>query len=234
MNGKYFKILIILVAVGIIGAFFALDLGQYLTLDALKQHKESIQSFYSENMLLTVAAYVIIYILVTALSLPGATIMTLAGGALFGVIQGTIIVSFSSTIGATCAFLVARYLLRDSIQKKFGEKLKEINKGVEKEGAFYLFTLRLIPIFPFFIINLVMGLTPIKTATFFIVSQLGMLLGTAIYVNAGTQISKIESLSGILSPTLLVSFVLLGIFPLIAKKIVGLIKSKNTPSNNVG
>lgn len=226
MAGNAKKILLILIGAALVGAFFHFDLGQYLTLDALKEHKEAISNYYQENKALTIAAYMGIYILATALSLPGATILTLAGGALFGLALGTVLVSFASTIGATCAFFVARYLLRDSIQDKFGEKLQVINDGIEKEGAFYLFTMRLLPIFPFFVINLVMGLTPIKTATFFFVSQIGMLLGTIIYVNAGTELAQIDSLSGILSPTLLISFALLGIFPLAAKKIVSLVKAR--------
>lgn len=226
MAGNAKKLLILALGAALVGAFFYFDLGQYLTLEALKEHKDAISSYYQENKALTIAAYMGIYILATSLSLPGATILTLAGGALFGLVLGTVLVSFASTIGATCAFLVARYLLRDSIQDKFGEKLKVINDGIKDEGAFYLFTLRLLPIFPFFVINLVMGLTPIKTATFFFVSQVGMLLGTAIYVNAGTELAQIDSLSGILSPKLIASFVLLGLFPLVAKKIVGYIKSR--------
>lgn len=232
MAGNSKKILIIALGAALVGAFFYFDLGQYLTLEALKEHKESISAFYQENQALTIAAYMGIYILATSLSLPGATILTLAGGALFGLVLGTILVSFASTIGATCAFLVARYLLRDSIQDKFGEKLKVINDGIEKEGAFYLFTLRLLPIFPFFVINLVMGLTPIKTGTFFIVSQVGMLLGTIIYVNAGTELAQIDSLSGILSPKLIASFVLLGLFPLVAKKIVGFVSSRRANASS--
>lgn len=226
MAGNTKKILLILIGAALVGAFFYFDLGQYLTLEALKEHKEAIAGYYQDNQALTIAAYMGIYILATALSLPGATILTLAGGALFGLALGTVLVSFASTIGATCAFLVARYLLRDSIQDKFGEKLKVINDGVKEEGAFYLFTMRLLPIFPFFVINLVMGLTPIKTATFFFVSQVGMLLGTIIYVNAGTELAQIDSLSGILSPKLLLSFALLGIFPLVAKKIVSMVKAR--------
>lgn len=157
---------------------------------------------------------------------PGAAVMTLAGGAIFGLVEGTILVSFASTIGATLAFLVSRILLRDAIQKKFGDSLKAINSGVKEEGAIYLFGLRLVPLFPFFVINLVMGLTPIRVATFFVVSQIGMLPGTLVYVNAGTQLANINSLSGILSPGLIFSFVLLGIFPFIAKKILAVIKGR--------
>ena len=147
---------------------------------------------------------------------------------MFGLVQGTIIVSFASTIGATAAFLVSRFMLRDIIQSKFGDKLKIINEGIEREGAFYLFTMRLIPAIPFFVINLVMGLTPIRTIQFFFVSQVGMLLGTIVYVNAGTELSKIQSISGILSPKLILSFVLLGLFPLLTKKSIEWIKRRAT------
>ena len=166
------------------------------------------------------------YVVITALSLPGAGIMTLAAGGLFGLAWGFVIVSFASTIGATLAFLVSRYLLRDSVQKRFGDRLGPLNKGIEREGAFYLFTLRLVPIFPFFLINILMGLTPIKTFTYYWVSQLGMLAGTVVFVNAGTQLAKIEGISGILSPCLLFSFALLGVFPLLAKKMTEWLKKR--------
>jgi uncharacterized membrane protein YdjX (TVP38/TMEM64 family) len=156
--------------------------------------------------------------------------MTLVGGGVFGLLIGTLVVSFASTIGATLAFLVSRFLLRDYVQHKFGERLRAINRGIEKEGAFYLFTLRLIPIFPFFVINLVMGLTPLKTWQFFFVSQIGMLAGTIVYVNAGSQLASIDTVSDILSPSLLLSFALLGLFPLIAKKLVELLKARKAHS----
>jgi uncharacterized membrane protein YdjX (TVP38/TMEM64 family) len=152
--------------------------------------------------------------------------MTLAGGALFGLLTGTVVISFASTIGATLAFLVSRFLLKDWVQERFKEKLHTINQGIEREGSFYLFTLRLVPVFPFFIINLVMGLTPIRTTRFYLVSQVGMLPGTLVYVNAGTQLAQIDSLKGILSPGLLLSFALLGMFPLLARKGVALINRK--------
>ncbi|MEX1303389.1 MAG: TVP38/TMEM64 family protein, partial [Desulfotignum sp.] len=166
------------------------------------------------------------YITVTALSLPGAAVMTLAGGALFGLVTGTVVISFASTIGATLAFLVSRFLLKNWVQNRFKDKLHAINRGIERDGAFYLFTLRLVPVFPFFIINLVMGLTPIRTIRFYLVSQLGMLPGTLVYVNAGTQLAQIDSLKDIVSPGLLLSFALLGMFPLLAKKGVALINRK--------
>lgn len=209
-----------------IAAFFVFDLGQYFSLEFIKQNQASFEQYYSENPVQTVAIYFIIYVLVTALSLPGAAIMTLAGGALFGLSTGVIVISFASTIGATLAFLFSRFLLRDWIQQRFSRQLDSINKGIEKEGAFYLFTLRLVPVFPFFVINLGMGLTPIKTWTFYWISQLGMFAGTIVYVNAGTQLGKLENLSGILSPGLLLSFTLLGLLPLIGKKVIDLLKAR--------
>ena len=197
----------------------------------MKSQQENFQQYYKENTSLTIATYFIIYVVVTAMSLPGAAIMTLAGGAIFGVVTGTIIVSFASSLGATLAFLAARFFLRDYVQNKFGDKIKTLNQGIEKEGAFYLFTLRLIPAFPFFMINLVMGLTPIKTLTFYLVSQVGMLAGTIVYVNAGTQISQLESLSGILSFDIIASFAVLGLFPLAAKKVANFLKSRKHLKN---
>jgi dihydrolipoamide dehydrogenase len=217
-------LLLFTVVAVLVAGYFILDIGQYLTLDYLKSQQHEFIRFYHKNQLFTIAVYFGVYIAVTALSLPGAAIMTLAGGAIFGVAMGTLIVSFASTIGATLAFLFSRFLLRNYVQNKFHDKLVSINDGIRKDGAFYLFTLRLIPIFPFFIINLVMGVTPLKTLQFFLVSQIGMLPGTIVYINAGSQIAAIDSLSGILSPGLLASFALLGLFPLIAKKVVELLK----------
>ncbi len=220
------KILLVLTLVVLIYSFFAFDIAQYLSLDFIKSQQAAIEGYYQTHPLFTAFAFFGLYIAVTALSLPGAVIMTLAGGAIFGLLWGFIIVSFASTIGATLAFLVSRFLLRDTVQSRFGDHLSAINQGIEKEGAFYLFTLRLVPVFPFFIINLSMGLTPIRTSTFYLVSQLGMLAGTLVFVNAGTQLAKIDSLQGILSPGLIFSFILLGIFPWIAKKIVSLTKAR--------
>ncbi len=204
----------------LIGSFFYFDLGQYLSLELLKAQQATIENYRAANPVFAVLWYVSIYIGVTALSLPGATILTLAGAAVFGLLWGTIIVSFASTIGATLAFLAARFLFRDSVEAKFGDRLKAINKGIEGDGAFYLLSLRLVPLFPFFMINMLMGLSSMKTWTFYWVSQVGMLAGTVVYVNAGTQLAGIESLSDILSPTLLASFILLGVFPMVAKKFV--------------
>lgn len=220
------KIPILIAIVAVIGAFFYFDLGQYFSLEYIKANQASFDQQYAENPVLTIAIFFAAYVLITALSIPGAAIMTLAGGALFGLATGLVIISFASTIGATLAFLFSRFLLRDYIQNRFGQQLASINKGVEEEGAFYLFTLRLVPILPFFVINLGMGLTPIRAWTYYWVSQLGMLAGTAVYVNAGTQLGQLESLSGILSPAILASFVLLGVFPLIAKKVIDVLKSR--------
>ncbi|MGE0084171.1 MAG: TVP38/TMEM64 family protein [Desulfococcaceae bacterium] len=197
MNGKSSKIIILLIIAAVFAVFFIFDLQQYLSFAYLKSSQEMFQSYYADHRLITIAGYLAVYILVTALSLPGAAMMTLAGGALFGLWVGLVLVSFASTIGATLAFLAARFLLKDYVQNRFGEKLKAVNDGIEKDGSFYLFTLRLVPLFPFFVINLVMGLTPIRTAVFYLVSQIGMLPGTFVYVNAGTHLAKIESAKGI-------------------------------------
>ncbi|WP_417538108.1 FAD-dependent oxidoreductase [Marinomonas sp.] len=206
--------------------FFYFDLHTLLTLDGLKSGLAQFGAWRDDSPLLVGGAFLLLYVIVTALSLPGAVIMTLAAGALFGLLWGTVIVSFASSIGATLAFLVSRYLLQDTVQSRFGGRLKAFNEGIAKDGAFYLFTLRLVPIFPFFLINLLMGLTTIRALTFYWVSQVGMFVGTLVYVNAGTQLGQLESLSGILSPSLLLSFVLLGVFPLIAKKIVDVVKAR--------
>ncbi len=220
------KIVIVAVLLVIVVAFFAFDLGKYFTLDYIKQSQARFVAYYAEHQILVIGMYMLIYIVMAALSLPGAAVMTLSGGALFGLVVGTLAVSFASTIGATLACIVARFLLRDWVQGKIGNKLRPINAGVEKEGAFYLFTLRLIPAFPFWLINLAMGLTKMPVLTFYWVSQIGMLPGTLVYVNAGKELGKLDSLSGILSPALIFSFVLLGIFPLVVKKIMGRFQSK--------
>lgn len=218
------KIMLLLVITSAIAAFFYCNGQQYLTLEMLKSQHTNIIAFRDNNQILAIVVYGLIYIAVTGLSLPGATILTLAGGAIFGLFWGTLIVSFASTIGATLAFLAARFLFKDSIQSRFGDYLQTINEGIEQEGAFYLFTLRLVPLFPFFVINLLMGLTALKTRTFYWVSQVGMLAGTLVYVNAGTQLAKLDSLAGILSPLVVGSFVLLGVFPLLAKKLIELMR----------
>ncbi len=217
----------LIIIVGLIGvAFFALGLDHFLTLDGIKASIGQAQAEQATRPFLTGMAFFAFYLTVTSLSLPGAAVLTLAAGALFGLFWGTVLVSFASSMGATLAFLMARYLLRDAIQRRFAERLKIINEGVARQGKFYLFTLRLVPLFPFFIINLLMGLTAIRTRSFYWVSQVGMLAGTVVYVNAGRQLAKITSLSGIVSPSLLISFALVGVFPWLSKWFVGFLKSR--------
>ncbi len=217
MNKKVLIVILIAVAVGL---FFALDLGRYFDLAYLKSQQARFALLYAEHRWATLAGFFVLYVAVAALSLPGAAVLTLAGGALFGFWTGLVVVSFASSLGALLAMLAARFVLGESVQRRFGNQLTAINAGMAKDGPFYLFALRLVPLFPFFVINLLMGLTQIRAATFYWVSQLGMLAGTAVYVNVGTQLAQVESLRGVLSPTLVLSFVLLGLFPLIAKKIV--------------
>ncbi|MCB2185832.1 MAG: TVP38/TMEM64 family protein [Deltaproteobacteria bacterium] len=212
------KLLLIGAVLAVIAVFWALGLHRYLSLDYLKASREQFAALYAAHPFLVVGAYFLIYVTVTALSLPGAVVMTLAGGALFGFWVGTLVISFASTLGATLACFFARFILRDWVQNRFGAKLAAINRGVENEGAFYLFTLRLVPLFPFFVINLLMGLTRLPLLTYYWVSQLGMLPGTMVYVNAGRALGEIESPAGILSPGLLISFAILGLFPLGVKK----------------
>ncbi|MBP8148198.1 MAG: FAD-dependent oxidoreductase [Limnohabitans sp.] len=218
-------VLLLLLALAI-GACVALDLGRYLSFEQLKASQASFDQLYAQQPVMVAAVYFGVYVLATALSIPGAVIITLGGGAVFGLWQGLLLVSFASTLGATLAFLASRFVLREWVEARFGQRLADINAGVDKEGAFYLFTLRLIPVVPFFLINLLMGLTPMKTWTYYWVSQLGMLAGTAVYVNAGTQLAQLDSLQGILSPALLGSFVLLGFFPLVARRIVAAVQKR--------
>ncbi|HWR59167.1 MAG TPA: TVP38/TMEM64 family protein [Thermodesulfovibrionales bacterium] len=226
------KIIVAAVFVGLIVAFKVFNLGDYLTLPQIKESQRRFGILFAEHGFIVIAAYMAIYILVTSLSLPGAVIMTLAGGALFGLARGTVIVSFASSIGAALACLVSRFILRDWVQGKFGDRLETINEGIDKEGAFYLFTLRLIPVFPFWLINLLMGVTKMPLKTFYFVSQIGMLPGTLVYVNAGTELAKVTSISGILSPGLILSLAVLGLFPLTAKKLLYLYKSRRPGQNN--
>jgi pyruvate/2-oxoglutarate dehydrogenase complex dihydrolipoamide dehydrogenase (E3) component/uncharacterized membrane protein YdjX (TVP38/TMEM64 family) len=218
-------LLLVAVLLGIV-AFFALGLDRYFSLAFLKESQASLATLREQQPLQLALGFFLVYVAVTALSLPGAVIVTLAGGAIFGLGWGLLLVSFASSVGATLAFLVVRFLLRDSVQSRFGQRLAEMDKGIQKDGAFYLFTLRLIPVVPFFVINLLMGLTKMKTWTYYWVSQLGMLAGTAVYVNAGTQLGQLDSLQGILSPGLLGSFVLLGLFPLMARKVVEAVQKR--------
>jgi len=229
MIKRIFLILLILI---LAVSFFYFDLNQLLTLDGLKGSMAQFNEYKAQSPLLIIGGFFLLYVVVTALSLPGAAILTLAAGALFGLVQGLLIASFASSIGATIAFLASRYLLRDTIKQRFPERLAAIDAGVEKEGGFYLFTLRLVPIFPFFLINLLMGVTSIKTWTYYWVSQIGMLAGTFVFVNAGTQLAQIDSLSGILSFNLIVSFALLGFFPLIAKGVLNMFKKRRVYKNH--
>ncbi|MDP2282973.1 MAG: FAD-dependent oxidoreductase, partial [Pseudohongiella sp.] len=218
------RIVLLAVLAAVVVLYVTLDLGQYLTLAYAQSQLDSLREFSRSNFALTAGVFFATYVLVTALSIPGAAIMTLLGGAIFGLGWGLVLVSFASTLGATLAFLATRLLLRDYVQNKFGSSLKTINAGVERDGAFYLFTLRMIPVFPFFVINLLMGLTPIKTFTFFWVSQAGMLIGTAVYVNAGVELGQLSSLSGLLSGSLILSFALLSLLTWAGKLVINAIK----------
>ena len=220
MNSK--RIILVAIIVALIASFFVLDLNQYLTLESLKSNQQDLAQYIEANWLIAFIGYLVIYAAATALSVPGAAILTLGAGALFGFGWGLLLASFASSIGATLAFLASRFLLRDWVKNTFSKKLESI----EKDGAFYLLSLRLVPIFPFFIINLVMGVTSIKTWTYYWVSQLGMLIGTAVYVNAGTQLVEINQLSDIISTDLILSFVLLGIFPILAKFILSALQQR--------
>ncbi len=228
-SGSKFAQWVIIAALALLAIYVYkyFQLGQYLSLDALKHSRDTLNANYQANPVVFLSLFFIAYVLCTALSIPGAaTILTIAAGAMFGVLLGTVLVSFASTIGATLAFLTARYLLRDFVQARFGDRLVAINEGMRRDGALYMLTLRLLPIFPFFAVNLLAGLTSISTARYFVFSQIGMLAGTVVYVNAGTQLAAINKVSDILSPSLLMGFVLLGIFPLIAKSIVNLLRAR--------
>jgi pyruvate/2-oxoglutarate dehydrogenase complex dihydrolipoamide dehydrogenase (E3) component/uncharacterized membrane protein YdjX (TVP38/TMEM64 family) len=220
------KLIVLVVIAALVAAFFAFDLRQYFSLDYIKGQQAAFSAYVEQNALTAALVYFAVYVAVTGLSLPGAAILTLLGGAIFGLLWGVVIVSFASSIGATLAFLASRFLLRDWVQAKFARFLKPINEGVEKEGAFYLFALRLVPAFPFFAINLAMGLTPIRTRTFYWVSQVGMLAGTIAYVYAGTQLARISSAKDIASPGLISAFIVLGLFPLVAKKALDALKAR--------
>jgi pyruvate/2-oxoglutarate dehydrogenase complex dihydrolipoamide dehydrogenase (E3) component/uncharacterized membrane protein YdjX (TVP38/TMEM64 family) len=218
--------LVVIALLGGIVAFFALGLQHQLSLDALKVRQHDLAAFRLTHPIWLAAGFFLVYVAVTALSLPAATLLTLAAGAVFGLLEGTLLVSFASSIGATLAFLASRFVLRDTVQQRFGKRLSTINEGMRLEGAFYLFTLRLVPVIPFFVVNLVLGLTTLRARTFYWVSQLGMLAATVVFVNAGTQLASLHSLSGILSPRILGSFVLLGLFPLLARWILTWVKAR--------
>jgi pyruvate/2-oxoglutarate dehydrogenase complex dihydrolipoamide dehydrogenase (E3) component/uncharacterized membrane protein YdjX (TVP38/TMEM64 family) len=216
-------IVVALIAIAIL-SYVTLDLGQYLTLEYAQSQLSSIQEYKDENFTQTAFIYFVGYVIATSLSIPGAIIITLLGGAIFGVFWGTLLVSFASSIGATMAFLVSRVLLRDWVERRFGDYLAPLNKGIERDGSFYLFSIRMVPLFPFFVVNLLMGLTAIRTGAFYFASQAGMFIGTIVYVNAGSELSQITSLSGLVSAPVLFSLVLLGVFPLIAKLILNSIQ----------
>ena len=227
------KKIVILIAIAIlIAAVKVFNLDQYLTLSYLKESLDKFKALYENHRLMVIAGYFIIYVLTTSLSLPGASPLGIAGGALFGFWIATLVVSFASTIGATLACSVSRFLLRDWIQSRFGDRIAKVNEGIEKEGAFYLFTLRLIPAFPFWMINLAMGLTKMSLFKFYWVSQIGMLPGTMVFVNAGKELAKIDSLKGIFSPSLIISFALIGIFPIAVKKLVAFYKKRKEKTGN--
>lgn len=210
---------------GAIALFFALGLSDVLTFEALKAEAARFEALRAARPGLVALVFFLLYVALTGLSLPGAALMTLAAGALFGLVTGTVLVSFASTIGATCAFLAARFLFREAVRRRLGGRLAAVEAGMARDGALYLFTLRLVPIVPFFLVNLVMGLTPVRTRTFALVSQAGMLPGTIVYVNAGTELAAIESAGDILSPRLLVAFLLLGLFPWAARWVAGRLRA---------
>ena len=220
------RIVLLVVIAALIALFFVFDLQQYFTLDYFRAQRQAIIDFQAENYLLVVVAFFLIYVVAMAFALPAAALLTVSAGALFGFWWGLVVVSFASSIGATLAFVIARYLFRDAVRSRFAKQLAAIDRGIEKDGAFYLFAMRLVPAFPFFAINLAMSVTPLSAWTFYWVSQLGMLAGTAVFVNAGVQLGQLDSLSGILSPALIGSFVLLGVFPLIAKKAIDAYKAR--------
>lgn len=213
------KLLLLLVVAAVVTAFFLLDLDQYASLEYLKSVHSEVVAEVGNHPIRSGLIYFVGYVLVTGLSLPGAAIMTLAGGAVFGLVWGLLLVSFASSAGATIAMLISRTLLGDWVQEKYSEQLASINAGLERDGAFYLFSLRMVPLFPFFVINLVMGLTHLSTWRFYWVSQIGMLAGTVVFVFAGTQLAEVENLSDVLSPGLIFAFSLLGLFPLLARKL---------------
>tara|TARA_B100001248_G_scaffold262427_1_gene258371 strand:- start:27742 stop:29880 length:2139 start_codon:yes stop_codon:yes gene_type:complete len=223
---KLWRIIIILLFLVLLGAYFQFGWYRYTSLEALSQHYDWLLAYYQQNPLTTISIYFFLYIILVAASIPGATVITLAAGAIFGLWMGTIIVSFASTIGATLAFLAARFVFRDWVEAKFPKILRKINRGLEKEGAIYLLSLRLLPIFPFFLINLVMGLTQMHTWKYYLLSQLGMLAGTMVYVNAGTQLGQIQNLQDVFSLDLFVSFLLIGLLPIFAKSLISYLKKR--------
>ncbi|MDX1802263.1 MAG: TVP38/TMEM64 family protein, partial [Marinobacter sp.] len=224
MNWK--KLTILCVILALVGAFIALGGNELLTLDNLQRHQAELDQWIASHLTRALLGFVLIYIVVTALSLPGATILTLAAGAFFGNLNGLLAASVASTIGATLAFLAARFLFRDTLRARYADTVARMDEGIRKDGAFYLATLRLVPVFPFFLINIAMGLTGMRVRTYSLVSWVAMMPGTFVYVNAGTQLAQIQSLGDVVSPSVLLSFVLLGVFPLIAKAVIGVIRRR--------
>jgi uncharacterized membrane protein YdjX (TVP38/TMEM64 family) len=224
MTNQIIKSFIIIFFLVSMMAGFFFDIGQYLSFETIKEQHEKLILLIESNFIFYFILFFFIYIIVTAFALPFAAIKTVLAGALFGLIPGVVLTSFASSIGSTLCFLMSRFVLRDFVQNKYSKYLDKINKGINEDGIYYLFFLRLSPIFPFFIINLVFGLTKMKTMTFYIISQIGMLIGTVVFVNAGVQLSKISSMSDILSFNLILSFILIGLMPLIIKKLIQIIK----------
>ena len=230
MNKKY---ILVAVMAALIGLFFALGLNQYFNFEFLKEQQQNFNAVYLKNPWTVMGAFFFIYVFFTSLSLPAAGILTLASGALFGFKKGIILVSFASAIGATIAFLIIRYLFHDEFQRRFGDKLGVVNRGIERDGWLYLFSIRMVPVFPFFIVNALMALTPIRAWTFYWSSQLGMLIISAIFVNAGTQLATLTSPGDILKPEIILSLVLVAVFPIIAKFVFGKIKKRTNYGQQV-
>jgi len=226
------RLLLVLAAAIAIASFFFFDLQRYLSLAELKSQRDALATYAQLRPVVTIGIYFIAYVVMGAFSLPGAAIMTLAGGAVFGLATGTIVVSFASSIGATLAFLAARFIFRDSVQRRFKDRLQRLNDGVQRDGGFYLLSLRLVPVFPFFVINLVAALTPLRTWTFYWVSQIGMLPATLVYVYAGTQLGQLSAPGDILSLPLLGAFVLLALLPLLMRRVLSWLQSRRTPAGN--
>ena len=226
MSQKLYKISIFLILISVVIFYFILEIDQYLTLDNIRDQKQLLLNYYDQSKFLVHVTFLLIYIITATFSLPVALALSLIGGALFGFVYALVLVSFGSSIGATFAFLMARFIGHDLVKQRYKAQLSKFYMGFEKEGAFYLFALRMVPLFPFFIINIITALMPIKTWTFYWVSQLGMLPATALYVFAGTQLSEIKSLSDIMSPRLMLTFILIGLFPILIKKLIRLLKSK--------
>lgn len=225
-SNNILKLVLAATIVVCIALFFFLPLNEYLSLEYLQQQRRAIVDLYLAHPVLFITTYIAVYVVLTGLSIPSATLLTLIGGAVFGLKTGTIVIMSASTLGAVCAFILARYVLRDYVQEKFSNYLHQINRGITEEGAFYLFGLRVAPVVPYFVVNFVMALTPIRLWTYYWVTQIGMLPGTILYVNSGKELGQLQSLSGILSWSLIVSLVALGLFPLVAKKIVDVIKTR--------